>query len=170
MPVLSRHARELASTVARLLPACSAEALRAGIELLGAAGAGYEAAIAAQLPRTDQRSGRETLRVLARIGTKKAAAIVADQVENGPPWITAAAEEALWHLPAALGTSTACQLLARRSFVLHHPQCASRLLARVTPSAGSALPPLLDNLASLRYYFWNPAVARIGMKARELRR
>ena len=124
----------------------------------------------AQLPRTNQSSGREALRALARIGTNRAAGVIADQIENGPPWITAAAEEALWHLPTALGFTTACQLLARRSFVLHRPECASRLLARVTNTGGHAPPPLLDNLASLRYYFWNPAVARVGMKARELKR
>jgi hypothetical protein len=54
--------------------------------------------------------------------------------------------------------------------VVRHPEPAARLLARVVHSTNEGLHPLLERLVSLRYHFWNPAAARIGLKARELLR
>src|SRR5205085_1018241 len=101
--VLSARARELAPAIARALSTCGPEARRVAVAFLGCAGVGYEAVIAAQLPSSDERGGREALRALSRIGSSKAAAMLADQIETGPPWIAIAAEEAMWRLPPALG-------------------------------------------------------------------
>src|SRR5439155_21960149 len=85
-PILSSHARELAPAVAKRLPHCTAEAATTAVGLLGLAGVGYERVIAEQLPKGDERAGREALRALAKIGTHKAADLVVDQLENGPGW------------------------------------------------------------------------------------
>src|SRR5205823_3907131 len=144
------------------------EARRVAVAFLGCAGVGYEAVIAAQVPSSDERGGREALRALSRIGSSKAAAMLADQIETGPAWIAIAAEEAMWRMPPALGLETARELLGRRRFVLRHPDRAARLLAHTAQTKNQELNPLLENLVSLRYHFWNPPVARIGMKARAL--
>jgi hypothetical protein len=167
-PVLCARARELAPAVVRSLSSCGPEALCVTVALLGTAGVGYEAAIAAQLPRCGERDGHEALRALARIGTSKAAAVVVDQLENGPRWASAAAEDALWRLPTAMAVAKAHELLGRRSFVGRHPELAGRLLARVVHVTNDGLRPLLERLVSFRYHFWNPAAARVGAKAREL--
>jgi hypothetical protein len=167
-PAFASRARELAPAVVRSLPGCGPEALRVAMVLLGAAGPGYEEAIARELPRADERAGREALRALARIGTSKAAALVIDQIEHGPAPVSATAEEALWRLPSALGLAKARELLERPGFVLRRPELATRLLARAAFSSNEALTPLLERLAPLRYRFWNPPVARLGMKARAL--
>jgi hypothetical protein len=163
-PVLSRYA------IADRIPALSVESKRVAVGVLGFAGAGYETLIAEQTGTGDERTSREALRALARVGSPKAAALIVAQLEQGPAMVQPAAEEALWRLPAPVLLAKAHELLGSRHFVTRHPQVAARLLDRAAQGAVTGLGPVLENLRSLRFYFWSPAVARVGARARTMER
>ncbi len=143
-------------------------ATRTIVGVLGYAGAGYEATVAAQLGHRDEQTVREALRALARIGTGRAAAAVTAQIQNGTGAVRDAAEEALWHFPPSHANAQLRELIARREFVLQNPQIAERLLERAAGAGASGLEPSLAALVGLRFRFWNPALVRVGRKAREL--
>ena len=136
--------------------------------MLGFAGAGFEKTVANYVGADDERTGREALRALARIGTEKAAALIVRRIEDGPPLAQPAAEEALWHLPAPAALAKTRELLGRRDFVTRHTASAARLLDRAAQSGDDRFDPVLEQLSSLRFHFWSPALARVGAKAREL--
>jgi HEAT repeat protein len=160
----------MASAIADRLPTLGAEAKRTAVGVLGFAAAGYETLIAEQAGAGDERTSREALRALARIGSPKAAALIVAQLEDGPAQVQPVAEEALWRLPAAVVLAKARELLGRRRFVTRHPQVAVRLLERAAQSASAGLEPVLENLMPLRFHFWSPAVARVGARARTMER
>jgi hypothetical protein len=135
--------------------------------VLGFAGAGHEDAVASRIGDADESLDREALRALARIATPKAATLIASQIEAGGR-VQPVAEEALWRLPVSLALTRARDLLGRRDFVARCPQSAARLLERAAHGGDSALEPILETLAPLRFHFWNPAVARVGARARNL--
>jgi hypothetical protein len=166
-PAVSESARLLAPAIVQRLPSLGTEAARVAVAVLGFADAGYETAIAAVASSRDERTSREAFRALARIGSAKAAALILEQLEEGPAAIQAAAEEALWHLPPALVVSRAGELLGRRRFVTRHPQVAVRLIEKAAHDA-AGLAPVLQSLIPLRFHFWSPAVARVGARARAL--
>jgi hypothetical protein len=139
----------------------------AAIGVLGFAGAGHEDAIASRIGDADESLDREALRALARIATPKAATLIASKIEAGGR-VQPVAEEALWRLPVSLALTRARDLLGRRDFVARCPQSAARLLERAAHGGDSALEPILETLAPLRFHFWNPAVARVGARARNL--
>jgi hypothetical protein len=82
--------------------------------------------------------------------------------------VAAAAEETLWHFPAAEAQREVRSLLAKRDYVLQHPAVAARLLDRVAQHGTQGLEPALQVAASLQYRFWNPTQMRLGRKARAL--
>jgi len=166
--LMAERARDLGPAVAKRLPRCGPDALRSALTLLGFAGGGYERVIADQLAAGDERTLREALLALARIGTTQAAALVADQLQHGPAPASSMAEDALWRLPAPVALVKARELLGRREFVTSRPQIAGRLLDRAARSADQDLGPVLEGLARLRYHFWDPAVMRVAARAREL--
>ena len=166
--VMAERARELGPAVAKRLPHCGPEAARAAVALLGFAGGGYEKVIADQLPHGDERTFREALHALARIGTAQAAAVVAEQIECAPAPAVTLAEDALWKLPPAVAMVKARELLGRREFVTSRPQVAARLLDRAARTMSDDFGPVLEALARLRYHFWDPAVMRVAARAREL--
>ena len=169
VPLMCDCARSIAPTIAQRLPLLRVDAACAALTVLGAAGTGYEELIAEQVKTGEERRAREAMRALARIGTPRAAGFIVRHIEDGPPVVRPAAEEALWRLPLALAFAKTHELLRRRDFVIHHPHTAARLLERAVQSADDGLAPVLEGLASLRFHFWSPAVARVGAKARELR-
>ena len=67
--------------------------------VLGLAGTGYEQPVGTLLASRDEQTARESLRALAKIGTPRAAAIVAAEVGRSRGWVGGAAEETLWHFP-----------------------------------------------------------------------
>jgi hypothetical protein len=138
------------------------------IRVLGFAGPGYEQSIAVHLSSRHEQVVREALRALARIGTAPAAATVAAYICQGSAWARGAAEEALWHFPTGLAHSQLLNLLTRRDFVLSNPQVVSRLLDRAVRAHADGLDAALAALARLRFRFWNPALMRVGLKARAL--
>jgi len=135
---------------------------------LGFAGAGHEAAISEQLASSDEQTVRAALRALARIGTARAAALVALQVQQGGP-LSRAAEEALWHLPPDQTLRQIGELLKRREFVVQNPEIASRMINRVSATGIGDLSTVLEELEGLRFRVWNPDLVRVAWKARGLR-
>jgi hypothetical protein len=140
---------------------------RAIVRVLGFAGAGYEVAISEQLASRDEQTVRAALRALARIGTARAAALVAFQIHNGGP-VARGAEAALWHFPPAQTTLQIRDLLSRREFVLQNPEIVARLIDRLSPGTGD-LGNVLEELEALRFHVWSPGLVRVALKARGLR-
>ena len=169
VPLMCDCARSIAPAIGERLPLLNVDAACAALTVLGAAGTGYEDLIAEQVKTGEERRGREAMRALARIGSPRAAGLIVRHIEDGPPVVRPAAEEALWRLPLPLAFAKTHELLKRRDFVIHHPHTAGRLLERAAQSADDGLDPVLERLMSLRFHFWSPAVARVGAKARELR-
>jgi hypothetical protein len=169
VPLMCDCARSIAPAIAERLPILSVDAACAALTVLGASGTGYEQLIAEQVKTGEERRAREAMRALARIASPRAAGLIAQHIEDGPPVVRPAAEEALWRLPLPVAFAKAHELLSRRDFVIHHPHTAARLLERAVQSADDGLDPVLEGLMSLRFHFWSPAVARVGAKARELR-
>jgi len=169
VPLMCDCARSIAPAIAQRLPLLNVDAACAALTVLGAAGTGYEELIAEQVKTGEERRAREAMRALARIASPRAALLIVRHIEDGPPVVRPAAEEALWRLPLPLAFAKTHELLRRRDFVIHHPHTAARLLERAVQSADDGLDPVLEGLMSLRFHFWSPAVARVGAKARELR-
>ena len=169
LPLMCDHAVLVAPAIAERLALLGADAVCAALTVLAAVGSGYEDLIAEQAKAGEERRGREAMRALARIASPRAATLIVSHIENGPPVVRPAAEEALWRLPLPLAFAKTHELLRRRDFVVHHPHAASRLLERAAQSADDGLDRVLEDLMSLRFHFWSPAVARVGAKARELR-
>jgi hypothetical protein len=109
------------------------------------------------------------MRALARIGTPTAAALVARQIREGHGDRHTAAEDALWHFPAAQTATQVRELLRSREFVLSHPQTAARLIDRAGQSKVQGLDDTLTKLEALRFRFWKPSLVQVALKARELR-
>jgi hypothetical protein len=165
---LCHSPRRAAHAIVPRLPRLGGDALRSALVVLGHAGAGYEKTIADFVGGDDERTTREALRALARAGTEKAAALIVRRIEDGPAAVQPAAEEALWRLAAPTALGKTRELLGRRDFVTRHPQSAARLLERAAQSGDDRFDPVLEQLSSLRFHFWSPALARVGAKARGL--
>ena len=163
--LLTYHAALLAPAVAPMLVGSAPVVARALLRVLGCAGPGYEDRIAAHVSSGDEQTAREALRALARVGTARAAAFVAEEIERQRGPLAAAAEETLWHFPAAEAQRQTRELLSRRGFAVKHPQATERLLDRAARAGAADLQPLLLDLAPLRFRIWNPAVARLARKA-----
>jgi len=167
-PLLCQFAPLLAPSIAPRLTECTPGAARVVARMLGFAGHGYETVIAGLLGRDDDQTEREALRALARIGSPKAAELVVKQLRQGTSGSRAAAEEALWHFPAAQASAQLRDLLSSRDFVVRQPQVAARLIERAGQMGTDGLAPALDAIAQLRFRFWNRSVVRVAKKAREL--
>jgi hypothetical protein len=163
--LLIDHAAALAPAAAPLLDRCSFVAQRTLLRVLGCAGRGYERSIAPHVASRDDTTAREALRALARIGTPDAAAIVVGAIEQQRGALSVAAEETLWHFPAAEAQRQTRDLLGRRDFTVRHPQASERLLDRAARAGAAGLEPVLQSLAPLRFRIWSPAVARVARKA-----
>ena len=163
------HAKLLGPALVGQIGCGSIGATRAIVGVLGFAGAGYEATVTAQLGNRDEQTVREALLALARIGTGRAAAAVSAQIQFGTSAaVRDAAEEALWYLPRAHANAQLRDLIGKRDFVLQNPKIAERLLERAAAAGTRGCEQALAELVSLRFRFWNPALMRVGRKAREL--
>jgi hypothetical protein len=141
---------------------------RAIARVLGCAGSGYEPALGSLLTSRDEQTVREAFRSLAKIGTPRAASLVAAELNRNRGWIGSAAEQTLWHFPKHEADRQVRELLAQRDFVVRHPLVAGRLLDRVAQNGGANLTPILETLVPLRYRFWNPALVRVARQARTM--
>lgn len=163
--LLVDHAPLLAPALAPLVAECSAPVRRTLLRVLGSAGRGHERSIAFWISAHDEPTAREALRALALAGTAEAASIVAGEIEKQAGALGIAAEEALWHFPAAEAQRQTRNLLGRREFTTHHARACERLLERVARAGCRDLDPVLHELAPLRFRIWNPALARVARKA-----
>jgi hypothetical protein len=168
LQLLCDHAKLLGPAVAAQLGRGGVGATRAIVSVLGFAGPGYETAVAAQIGNRDEQTVREALLALARIGTTRAAAVVATQIQQGSGWVRDAAEESLSLFPPSQANAQLRELLGRRDFLLRNPRLAERLLDRAALAGASGLEHELAALAPLRFRFWSPAIGRVGRKAHEL--
>jgi hypothetical protein len=167
--LLCDHAKLVApALVAGLKKTPTDVVTRAIARVLGFAGPGYEQPLGTLLASADEQTVREGLRALAKIGTPRAAALVAAEVSRSRGWVGGAAEQTLWHFPRQESDKQVRELLAHREFVLKHPQVAGRLLDRVAQHGVPNLVPVLQTLVPLRYRFWNPALVRVAKQARTL--
>jgi hypothetical protein len=166
--LLCDHARLVAPALAASLETADETMHRIIARVLGHAGAGYEPPLGALLTSRDEQAVREAFRSLAKIGTPRAAALVAAQVDQGQGWIGGAAEQTLWHFPKHEADRQVRELLSRREFVIRHPQVAGRLIDRAAQNGAANLTPILQTLVPLRYRFWNPALMRVARQARTL--
>jgi hypothetical protein len=166
--LLCDHARLVAPALAASLETADQGMHRVIARVLGHAGSGYEPPLGALLTSSDEQAVREALRSLAKIGSPRAAALVAAQVDKGRGWIPGAAEQTLWHFPKNEADRQVRELLGRREFVIRHPQVAGRLIDRAVQNGAANLTPILQTLVPLRYRFWNPALVRVARQARTL--
>ena len=120
---------------------------------------------AAQRGRADR--ARSAPRACAGSARAQAAALVASSIQEGRGWIGSAAEQTLWHFPKAEADRQVIGLLSRRDFVVRQPDAAGRLIDHA-PREHANTVAILQPLQSLSYRIWNPALARIGRKARAL--
>src|SRR5262249_9457066 len=97
--LICEHAKLFAPALVATLDRCSDRTAHVLVRALGFAGPGYEKAVASQLDRRDEQGDREALRALVRIGSARAAAVVADHLMKGRDGAKAPAQEALWHFP-----------------------------------------------------------------------
>ena len=163
--LIARHAALLAPPLAEALDTLPPPLRRVAARAFGTVGAGYELVLSRLLRDTDEQTAREALRSLVRIGTARAAGIVAAEIGNAAGKLSVVAEQALWQFPRPEIERQVVGLLAAREFVLRQPRVAERLLDRAPRKNGRAI---LGSLEGLRFRFWNPSVARVGRKARAL--
>jgi hypothetical protein len=162
------HAAQLAPGLVNYLGQRGPLADRGIVRVLGFAGVGYEVLISEQLASRDEQTVRAALRALARIGTTRAAALVASHVHHGGG-IARAAEEALWHFPQAQTMFQVRDLLGRRDFVVQNPDTVVRLLERASATGAGDLGHVLEDLEAFRFRLWKPDLVRVAKKARGLR-
>ncbi|HEX6317098.1 MAG TPA: HEAT repeat domain-containing protein [Gemmatimonadaceae bacterium] len=133
--------------------------------ILGHAGPGYEDTLGGLCDRKDERTTREALRALSRIGTTRAAELVAVVTRDARDWMSTAAVETLLRFPPEIGGPAIRDVLAHRPFVLSQPADASRLIGRMSQARVSQLEPVLRAIAALKYRFWNRALVRCAREA-----
>ena len=168
MQLLCDHAVLVAPALADALPTADVAMHRIIARVLGHAGPGYEPPLGALLTSPDEQAVREAFRSLAKIGTGRAAALVAVQVDRGQGWLGGAAEQTLWHFPRPEIDRQIREMLARREFVVRHPQTAGRMLDRAAQNGATNLTPILQSLVPLRYRFWSPALMRVARQAKSM--
>jgi hypothetical protein len=166
--LLCAHAPLFAPALVPALDNAPPAAARAIIRVLGHAGPSYARRVGDQLSSPDEHVAREALRALARIGSAQAAACVSARVRESSGWLAAAAEETLWHFPAAETRRQVRDLLDRQEFVMRQPATACRLIDRLMSTGATGLESTLTTIAALRFRVWNPALARVGRKAHAL--
>jgi hypothetical protein len=133
--------------------------------VLGHAGEGFEDLICGLCDQKDEKTTREALRALSRIATPRAAELVGIVARGARDWMATATVETLLRFQPEVAAAAIRDLLAHRSFVLSQPGAASRLIGRVANVKVSNLEPVLRDIASLRYRFWNRALVRAAGEA-----
>lgn len=133
--------------------------------VLGHAGAGYEEHLARLCDHKDEKTTREALRALSRIGSVRAAELVGGMARDARGWLSSATVETLLRFPAETGAHAIRDLLAHRPFIMAQPAAASRLIGRAAQARDANLEPVLRELWSLRFRFWNRALVRAARDA-----
>ncbi|MFQ5747619.1 MAG: HEAT repeat domain-containing protein [Gemmatimonadota bacterium] len=135
------------------------------VRILGHAGPGFETALSPVIDHGDPRVMREAFTSLARVGSARAASLVAEALEHPDPDVRREAEDALWRFPTAVAVRRVGSLLTRREFVGAHPVLARRLLARAVEVDPVRLRPVAESLRPYRFFVWRPSLVRLGFAA-----
>lgn len=133
--------------------------------VLGHAGEGYEDTLCSLCNARDEKTTREALRGLSRIGTPRAAEMTGMVARSARDWMATATIETMLRFPPDIGANAIRDLLAQRSFVLAQPAAASRLIGRLANARVANLEPVLRDIWSLRYRFWNRALVSAAREA-----
>jgi hypothetical protein len=136
--------------------------------VLGHAGEGFEEHIYGLCDQKDEKTTREALRSLSRIGSERAAELVGMIARDAKDWMSTATVETLLRFPTDVGGRAIRDVLSHRPFVIAQPAAASRLIGRAAQSRVSNLEPVLRDLLSLRYRFWNRALVQVANDANAL--
>lgn len=163
--LMCERASLFAQPIADGIPTYNSQVRSHVARVLGCAGHGFEDALGSMCSLKDEKTTREALRGLSRIGTARAAELVSVLARNARDWMSTATVETMLRFPPEVGAPAIRDLLAERSFVLAQPAAASRLIARVAHAKVHSLEPVLRDIWSLRYRFWNRAVVRAAREA-----
>jgi len=169
LALMSARAAALAEGLLPFLTRPQWFVVRNALHVLGHAGAGHEASIAARTGHPDQRVAREAFRALAQIGTPQALAHVVDALGQTRRTSTLALE-ALWRFPAPTARAGAKTFLSRTDLVVKHPALARGLLETLARGGCADLRGVLGQLRPLRIRVWSPGAMRVGFKAAALAR
>jgi len=135
------------------------------LRVLGFSGSGCEAVLADYLGHPEPRVAREAFQSLARLATPEAAALVARELDNASRELRGAAEESLWRFPGTLARAGALTAVADVTFARRRPRLVRRLLLRLAGGGTTDLGDTLAAIAPLRFRFWHPSQARLGLWA-----
>jgi hypothetical protein len=163
--LMCERASLFAPALADGIPFYNRQVLAHVARVLGHVGAGYEDHLCGLCDQKDEKTTREALRALSRIATPHAAQVVALVARSATDWMATATVETLLRFPPETGGHAIRDLLAHRGFVLSQPAAASRLIGRVSQTKVANLEPVLRDIWSLRYRFWNRALVRAARDA-----
>lgn len=163
--LMCERASLFAPALADGIPTYSRQTLAHVARVLGHVGAGYEDHLCGLCNQKDEKTTREALRALSRIGTPHAAQVVGVVARGARTWMATATVETLLRFPPETGAQAIRDLLAHRPFVLSQPAAASRLIGRVAQAKVPNLEPVLRDIWSMRYRFWNRALVRAAHDA-----
>jgi hypothetical protein len=163
--LMCERAPLFAEALAEGLPSYSRQTRAHVARALGHAGAGYEDQICALCDQKDEKTTREALRALSRIGTPRAAELVGVVARDARDWMSTATVETLLRFPPETGAHAIRDVLAHRAFVMAQPAAASRLIGRVAAAKVTGIEPVLRDIWSLRYRFWNRPLVRAARDA-----
>jgi hypothetical protein len=135
--------------------------------VLGHAGPGYEASLAAVVHVDDIRVAREALRGLGRIGSPMARDVVVGALDARRE-IARVAEEVFWSFPDARRIAVA--MLGDEAFAGRRPMLARRLLVRAADTARADLADVARPLSTFRFHLWRPSHVWLGFTAARLAR
>ena len=163
--LMCERASLFAQSLADGIPTCKVQVRPHVARVLGHAGAGFEDALCSLCTAKDEKTTREALRGLSRIGTPRAAEGVGVLARNARDWMSTATVETMLRFPPEIGAHAIRDLLAEKSFVRAQPAAASRLIGRVAQSKVPDLEPVLRDIWSLRHRFWNRALVSVARDA-----
>jgi hypothetical protein len=163
--LMCERASLFAPALADGIPGYSRQTLAHVARVLGHVGAGYEDHLCGLCNQKDEKTTREALRALSRIGTPQAAQVVSVVARSATDWMATATVETLLRFPPETGAHAIRDLLGHRPFVLSQPAAASRLIGRVAQAKVPNLEPVLREIWSLRFRFWNRALVRAAHDA-----
>jgi hypothetical protein len=163
--LMCERASLFAPALAAGIPSYNRHTLAHVARVLGHAGEGYEDHLCGLCNQKEEKTTREALRALSRIATPHAAQVVGLVARDARDWMATATIETLLRFQPETGAHAIRDLLAHRAFVLSQPAAVSRLIARVAPAKVANLEPVLRDIWSLRYRFWNRVLVRAAHHA-----
>ncbi|MDX1577367.1 MAG: HEAT repeat domain-containing protein [Gemmatimonadota bacterium] len=161
---MCEHASFFAPLVERYVQDGRWTVVRNVVRVLGFAGPGYEAALAAPLDHADDRVVREALLALGRIGSPRAAEEIFARLAATDER-RELAEDAMRRFPLDQGVHLTRRLLSKPEFYRDRPEVARLLIVRFFADGHHGSEALLRPLLGYRLRPWQPALMRLGWAA-----